>query len=512
MNRRSFLGSLLAGAAGARAQGRRLPNIVFMFSDDHAYQAISAYGAGLNRTPNIDRIANEGMIFRDCVVTNSICAPCRATVLTGKYSHVNGVIDNTRWLDGRQPTVPKLLRGSGYQTALFGKWHLKSDPTGFDSWEVLPGQGNYYNPDFLTTQGRHRRDGYVTDIITDLSLDWLAKARQADKPFLLMCQHKAPHRNWMPAPEHLTRFDGVTFPEPDNLFDDYASRATPAHNQQMEIDRHMLLSGDLKVYPFPGPDAKSAGEAGFLAEYNRMDETQKRMWDAVYQKRVKEFATAKLSGRDLVRWKYQCYLRDYLGCIQSVDDSVGRILRYLDAADLARDTIVVYGSDQGFYLGEHGWFDKRWIYEESVKTPLLIRWPGVTPPGSSCDLMVSTVDYAGTFLNAAGLAVPQDMQGSSFVPILRGERPSGWRRSFYYHYYEDTVHHVARHYGVRTGRYTLAHYYDTGEWELFDRKSDPRQMRNVYGKPEYAQAERELKAELVRLRRELKVPEKDPDR
>lgn len=512
MNRRSFLSSLMAGVASARAQGKRPPNIVFMFSDDHGYQAISAYGVGLNHTPNIDRIAHEGMIFRNCLVTNSICAPSRATVLTGKYSHMNGVIDNIRKFDGSQTTFPKLLRASGYQTALFGKWHLKTDPTGFDTLEILPGQGNYYNPDFLTPQGRHQRAGYVTDIITDLSLDWVANGRQSDKPFLLMCQHKAPHRNWMPAPEHLTRFQDVKFPEPSNLFDDYEGRATPAHNQQMEIDRHMLLSGDLKIYPFPGPNPESAGTRGFLNEYNRMDEKQKRMWDAVYQKRVKEYATAKLSGRDLVRWKYQCYLRDYLGCIQSVDDSVGRILRYLDAMDMARNTIVVYASDQGFYLGEHGWFDKRWIYEESVKTPLLVRWPDVTPQGSSCDLMVSNVDFAETFLDAAGAAVPQEMQGRSFVPILRGGRPADWRRSFYYHYYEDTTHHVARHYGVRTDRYTLAHYYVTDEWELFDRKSDPHEMRSVYGKPEYAKVERDLKTELARLRRELKEPAKDPDR
>ncbi len=506
MQRRTFLGSVVAGALGARAQAKRPPNIVFIFSDDHAWQAISAYGSHLNHTPNIDRIGREGMIFRNCLVTNSICAPSRATILTGKYSHMNGVLDNNLPFDGSQQTFPKLLRQAGYQTALFGKWHLKTDPTGFDAWEVLPGQGNYYNPDFLTPGGRRRRDGYVTDLITDLSLDWLQNGSDASKPFLLMCQHKAPHRNWMPAPEHLSRYEGLTFPEPSNLFDDYQDRATPARNQEMEIGRHMTLIADLKVHPFPGGDTDSPDLKRFMGEYGRMNESQRRMWDGVYRRRSDEFARLKPSGRELVRWKYQAYMKDYLRCIASVDDSVGRLLRHLDSEGLAANTIVVYNSDQGFYLGEHGWFDKRWIYEESVRTPLLVRWPEVTTPGSACDRMVANVDFAQTFLEAAGAPAPAGMQGRSLVPLLQGKDPSNWRKSFYYHYYEKGVHNVAPHEGVRTDRYTLAHYYESKEWELFDRQSDPRQMRNVYGQSEQTSVTRDLKAELERLRGELKVP------
>jgi arylsulfatase A-like enzyme len=339
----------------------------------------------------------------------------------------------------------------------------------------------------------------------------LKNGRDPSKPFLLMCQHKAPHRNWFPAPEHLVRFADTTFPEPSNLFDNYERRASPARKQLLEIDRHMTMSGDLKIYPWPAgqepPDVKA-----FLGEYQRMSDAQRRMWDAAYKHRNEEYNRLKPTGRDLVRWKYQCYLRDYLGCIASVDDNVGRVLRHLDAEGLADNTIVVYCSDQGFYLGEHGWFDKRWIYEESVRTPLVARWPGIVKPGSSCDLMVSNVDFGETFLDAAGTPVPADMQGRSFTRLLKGEKPADWRKAFYYHYYEDAVHGVARHYGVRTDRYTLAHFYKSKEWELFDRQKDPHQMNSVYGQPAYGSVERELKAELARLRRELKVPEKDPDR
>lgn len=511
MNRRTFLGGVIGAAVASRATAqRRQPNILFMFSDDHGYQAISAYGGGLNQTPNIDRVAHEGVRFDNCLVTNSICAPSRAVVLTGKYSHLNGVIDNRQKFDGSQQTMPKLLQNAGYDTAMIGKWHLQSDPTGFKYWEILPGQGNYYNPDFLTAGGRRRREGYVTDIIADLSLDWLKNGRDATKPFLLMCHNKAPHRNWMPAPDKLQMYDGVTFPVPPNLFDDYEHRASPAHKQEMEIARHMSLMADLKIVPpagaTPDPSAK-----GYFNEYNRMTPEQKRMWDASYKPRNEAFFKANPQGRDLTLWKYQRYLQDYLRCIASVDDSVGRLLRYLDATGLADNTIVVYASDQGFYLGEHGWFDKRWIYEESIRTPLLVRWPGVTPPGSVCKQMAANLDFPETFLEAAGAMVPPDMQGRSLLPLLRGQTPADWRKSFYYHYYEKAEHNVARHYGVRTDRYTLAHFYESDEWELFDRDKDPHEMRSVYTDAAYAPVVGELKAELTRLRKELKVPDKDPD-
>jgi arylsulfatase A-like enzyme len=510
VDRRRFLGGVFGIAAAAGGAQRRAPNILLIFSDDHAFQAISAYGRNLNHTPNIDRIGREGIRFDNCLVTNSICAPSRAVVLTGKYSHLNGVLDNRQTFDGAQQTLPKLLQNAGYQTAIIGKWHLKSDPTGFNHWEVLPGQGNYYNPDFLTAAGKSRREGYVTDLITDLSLDWLKNGRDPNKPFLLMCQHKAPHRNWMPAPEKLELYEDVKFPEPPNLFDDYEHRASPAHQQEMEIGRHMTQMADLKIVPSAGvPD--SPDYQRYLGEYNRMNPEQKRMWDASYRPRNEAFFKANPKGKDLVRWKYQRYMQDYLRCISSVDDSVGRLLRHLDAANLAENTIVVYASDQGFYLGEHGWFDKRWMYEESIRTPLLVRWPGVTAPGSVSTSMTANLDFPETFLDAAGAAVPSDMQGRSLVPLLRGQVPADWRKSFYYHYYEKAEHHVARHYGVRTDRYTLVHYYESNEWELFDRQKDPREMRSVYSDSGYAGVVAELKIELARLRKELKVPDKDPD-
>ena len=512
MNRRNFLNSMAALPLVARAAQSRPPNVLFIFSDDHAYQAISAYDGRLNRTPNIDRLAREGVRFDNALVTNSICAPSRAVILTGKYSHLNGLLDNRQTFDGSQQTMPKLMQKAGYQTAIFGKWHLKSDPTGFDRWEVLPGQGNYYNPDFETPSGRKRRDGYVSEVITDLSMDWLENGRDKSKPFLLMCQHKAPHRNWMPAPSKLHMYDGVTFPEPDNLFDNYERRASPAHKQEMEIDRHMTLMADLKIVPVNGSTPQDQDYKRYLGEYGRMTEAQKRMWDAAYRPRNEAFFRARPQGRELVRWKYQRYMQDYLRCIASVDDSVGRLLNWLDATGEAENTLVVYSSDQGFYLGEHGWFDKRWIYEESVRTPLLARWPGKTKRGEVRDEMVANLDLPETFLDAAGARVPADMQGRSLAPLLSGEKPADWRKSFYYQYYEEGVHNVARHCGVRTDRYTLAHFYDSGEWELFDRMKDPREMRSVYGEPAYATVVTELKQELARLRKELKVPDIDPDR
>lgn len=491
------------------AQSQQRPNIIFIFADDHAYQAISAYGSRINHTPNIDRLAREGMLFRQCLVTNSICAPSRAVVLTGKYSHLNGVINNSVPFDGSQQHVAKLLQRAGYQTAIVGKWHLKSEPTGFDYWEVLPGQGEYYNPDFLTPQGKKHYTGYVTDIITDLVLDWLKNKRDPSKPFFLMYHHKAPHRNWMPAPEYLTLYSGIEIWEPPTLFDDYSHRASPARNQAMEIARHLENSADLKLPPPPGDPAEAKAWERMRA---RMTEEQLRMWDAVYGPENEAFFRMNLTGRELTRWKYQRYIKDYLRCVASVDANVGRLLRYLDASGLAQNTVVFYSSDQGFYLGEHGWFDKRWMYEESLRTPLIVRWPGVTRPGSEDNHMVSNLDFAETFLEIAGVPIPSDMQGRSLVPLLKGEIVRDWRTSFYYHYYElPGPHNVARHYGVRTPTHKLIHYYQTGEWELFDLEQDPYELHNVYGDPKYERIQKELLAELERLRKELKVPEKDPD-
>lgn len=496
------LGTLLAascsspessGARGGADSAR--PNILVIISDDHGSQAISAYGSKLNQTPNLDRLAKEGMLFRNCLVTNSLCGPSRAAILTGKYSHRNGFYSNSGdRFDGRQMTFPKVLKEAGYQTAIVGKWHLESDPTGFDYWHILPGQGQYYNPPMIDNGRPVKHAGYVTDIITDLSLDWLKQKRDPQKPFLLMCHHKAPHRDWQPALRHLHRYDGVTFPEPETLFDDYAGRGTAERTQEMMIAKH-LNDRDLK-----------------LVTPRDLTPEQRKEWEAAYGPANDAFRKAAPKEQDLVRWKYQRFLKEYLSTIDAVDESVGKLLGYLDETGLAKNTLVVYASDQGFFLGEHGWFDKRWIFAESLKTPLLVRWPGVVPPGTENRDMVSTLDFAETFLDAAGLAVPKEMQGRSFLPILRGgPTPSDWRQSFYYHYYEHPgPHNVRAHYGVVTDRYKLVHFYgDIDEWEFFDLEKDPHEMTSLYSLPDAQSRVRELRKELSRLQHELS--DSDPE-
>ena len=499
-----ILAAIIAFSYGCKKHPER-PNIIFIMSDDHAFQAISAYGSVINKTPNIDRLAQEGMIFQNAFVTNSICAPSRAVILTGKYSHMNGVLDNVLEFDTARVTFPKLIQKEGYQTAMIGKWHLKTDPKGFDFWKVLPGQGHYYNPDFLTPEGRERIEGYVTDIITDVALDWLKNGRDPDKPFMMMYQHKAPHREWWPGPDHLKTYDGVIFPAPPTLSDDYANRGSAAREQEMTILHHMNMSGDLKIQP-ENPDSISGNEPGeiraYKGNYIRMTADQRRQWDEAYDPMCEEFKNNPPAGDDLLKWKYQRYMHDYLSCIASVDDNVGRLLNYLDESGLSDNTIVVYTSDQGFYLGEHGWFDKRFMYEESLRTPLLIRWPEKVKSGSVCDKMVQNLDFAETFLEAAGVTIPEDMQGQSMLPLLKGESPETWRDAVYYHYYEyPAVHMVKRHYGIRTERYKLIHfYYDTDEWELYDLQEDPYELNNLYSKEGYDQLTADLKARLEELR------------
>jgi len=501
--------AFFGGLNSAWAQTGTRPNILWIYSDDHAQNAVSAYGGRLAEvapTPNIDRIANEGMIFRNSFVTNSICGPCRAVVLTGLHSHLNGFKDNSSKFDGEQQTFPKLLRKAGYQTAIYGKWHLVTDPTGFDAWEILPGQGNYYNPDFVTPAGKVREEGYVTDIITDKALHWLKEKRDADKPFMLMAQNKAPHREWEPGPKHLAKFDDVTIPEPDTLFDDYSGRGKAAHEQDMTIDKTMRMGSDLKVWT---EDEKK--DAAMKRTYGRMTEEQRAAWDAAYDPKNKKFLEANLEGEDLVRWKYQRYMKDYLRCIASVDDNVGRLLDYLEETGLDKNTVVFYSSDQSFYLGEHGWFDKRFIYEESLRTPLVARWPGVIKPGSEATAMVQNLDCAETFLDIAGAPIPNNMQGASMKPLMQGKTPDDWRKSLYYHYYEGEgkVHNVYKHYGVRTDRYKLAYFYTLDEWEFYDLEKDPREMKSEYDNPAYAEQVAQLKAELKRLRALYRVPEDD---
>ena len=518
VSRRGFLKNLgYSTAAASLALGgfsscnakKKHPNIVFLFTDDHAFQAISAYGGRLKNvapTPNIDRIAKKGMRFDKCYVTNSICAPSRASILTGKHSHLNGILDNRQEFDGSQQTFPKLLQQVGYQTAIVGKWHLKSEPTGFDFWEVLPGQGYYYNPDFRTPNGKIRETGYVTDIITNKALNWLKNGRDAEKPFMLMLQHKAPHREWSPALRHINIFDDVDFPEPDNLFDDYAGRGTAAKEQDMTIEKTMRLDQDLKI---PNKDGDSQL---FKRIHSRMNENQRKEWQEKFKKKIEYYHSSNLKGKDLVRWKYQRYMQDYLGCIRAVDENIGIVLDYLDETGLADNTIVMYSSDQGFYLGEHGWFDKRWMYEESYRTPLIAHWPGATKAGTVNSDLVSNLDFAQTFLEMAGAPGPAEMQGVSLVPLLKGERPDDWRDSLYYHYYEfPGAHSVRRHEGVATKRYKLLNFYDLGEWEMYDLEKDPSEMNSVYNNPDYKEIQDKLHKELERLRELYKVPPIEPD-
>jgi arylsulfatase A-like enzyme len=503
----ALLSASLCSAMSARKPANpKPPNIVFVFADDHATQAISAYGgmlADVAPTPNLDRIAEKGMLFTRCLVGNSICGPSRATILTGKYSHMNGfMVNEATSFDGSQQTFPKLLKQAGYQTAIIGKWHLESDPTGFDHWEILPGQGNYYNPDFITTNGTHRETGYVTEIITGKAKDWLDNQRDQSKPFILMVQHKAPHREWSPAPKYLAAFDDVVLPEPDTLFDDYTGRGTAAHEQDMTIAKTMDMGKDLKFREYD-----LSGDLAARLE-KRMTPAQFEAWNAAYQPKNDAFFKADLKGKDLVRWKYQRYLKDYLRCIKSVDDSVGELWRHLEKTGLLENTVFIYSSDQGFYLGEHGWFDKRWVYDESYRTPLLVSWPGTIKPGSVNSNLVSNLDFAETFLDIAGAEIPADMQGASLVPILGGTTPGGWRKTHYYHYYEyPGWHMVQRHEGVYDGRYKLINFYDLGEWELYDLQADPKEMTNQIGNPEYAETVKRMQRELAASRKQYQLPE-----
>ncbi len=484
------------------------PNILFIFSDDHAPHAIGAYDGwlkGVNPTPNIDRLAKQGMLFQNSFCTNSICGPSRAVILTGKHSHKNGFMMNGNRFDGDQQTFPKLLQKAGYQTALIGKWHLTSAPQGFDYWDVLPGQGRYYNPVLIRDGKRRTVQGHCTDIVTKLAVDWLKKNGHGDQPFVLMCQHKAPHRCWMPALRHLKLYKDREMPEPKTLFDDWADNASPARNQQMEIDRHMNNVYDLFFDPPKDwdPNAGLAIDSSGYRNKQVMTKQQLEKWNAAFAAENKKFADAKLTGKALVRAKYQRYIKNYLRCIAGVDESVGALMKYLKDSGLDKNTIVIYSSDQGFYLGDHGWFDKRWMYDESMKMPLIVKWPGITKPGSIKKDLVQNLDYAETFLEMAGAKIPDDMQGRSLVPLLRGKTPEGWRSELYYHYYGfPAIHRVARHYGVRGHQYKLIRFYQMDEWEFYDLKSDPDEQHNQYSNPKYAEIIAKQKKILEKIRKQ----------
>ncbi len=462
------------------------PNIIFIISDDHTQQAIGAYGNRLSKTPNIDRLAREGAMLYNNVVANSICGPSRATLLTGKYSHQNGFKTNNGGIifDVNQPVFTENLQKNGYQTAWIGKMHLGTLPNGFDYLNVLPGQGEYYNPDFIDSQNKTtRHPGYVSDVVTQLSTDWLAR-RDPSKPFMMVVGHKATHRVWEPAIEDLGAYDDVTFPLPPTFYDDYKGRVA-AQNQDMTIDKTMRLKEDLKVH------------LNYDAMKRLSPEQKAALYDYYEQKVSREFDEKKLSGKALVEWKYQRYMRDYLSTANSLDRNIGKLLDYLDTSGLAKNTVVIYASDQGFYLGEHGWFDKRFIYEESLKTPFIIRYPGVVKPGMKVQGLVSNVDWAPTVLNLAGTDVPEYMAGRSFLPLLTGAKKT-IRNGAYYHYYEYPVdHHVYPHFGLRTSRYTLARFYGPASfWELYDIQKDPHNLTNLYGKKGYQKITADLKKQL----------------
>ena len=452
----------------------RRPNILFIMSDDHASHAISAYGSRINQTPNIDRIAKEGIRFNNCFCTNSICTPSRATILTGTYNHVNNVTTLSSKLDGRLTTFPKLLQAEGYQTAIVGKWHLghggHADPTGFDYWNVLPGQGLYHDPEMIDMGEKKVYPGYVTDIITDLSLDWL-KERDPEQPFMLMTHHKAPHRPWDPDEKLMHLYQNTDIPEPETFHDDYSNRASAAKEAKMRVDRDMT-DRDLK---YPVPEGLTAAEEK--------------------------------------QWKYQRYIKDYLRCVASIDNNVGRMLDYLDQEGLAENTIVVYTSDQGFFLGDHGWYDKRFMYEESLRMPFVMRYPREIEAGSINDDMILNLDFAQTFLDCTDVDQTDEMQGRSFRPLMNGKTIEDWRTSMYYRYWMHLAHHhVYAHYGLRTHDHKLIYYYADGlgtpgsaddpkppEWELFDLKKDPHEINSVYNNPDYSEIQAQLTSELYQL-------------
>ena len=551
---KSFLPVVAASlmVTNAMAQTDKRPNILYIMSDDHAYQAISAYGSDVSRfapTPNIDRIAREGMRFDRSFVENSLSSPSRACLITGLYSHQNGQQQLLEGIDSTRTFFSELLQRVGYQTAMMGKWHLLCRPKGFDRYHVLNDQGTYFNPVFMseTSGGKYiREEGYATDLITDHAIDFL-EHRDTSRPFCLMVHHKAPHRSWFPDVKHLGMYDNVDFPLPETLWDDYSTRGSAAHTQKMQIDRDMELALDLKVDSLGRPVDRFNST---IAEYGRLNPEQRAAYEKYFGARYERFQHDSLTGKDLVVWKYQTYLRDYLSVIHSVDENVGRLLKYLDEHGLAENTIVVYASDQGFYMGEHGWFDKRFMYEESMRTPLVIRYPREIRAGSVSSEMVQNIDYAPTFLEYAGVKQPKEMTGRSLRKLFKhtasNSKKIHWRKSLYYHYYDYPAWHLARkHDGVRTDRYKLIHFYGKGgaraltenryqqqegtreynsyRWmaqsgyitddpdidyyELYDLQEDPNELNNIYGKPGTERITKRLKRLLKRYRKELAVKE-----
>ena len=484
--------ALAAPLAGSK------PNIIFIFSDDHAPKAMGAYGSpfGADVTPRLDAMAKEGVTFENCVCGNPLCGPSRAIVLTGKFSHANRYYSNefSPAFDGKQPTLPKLMAPAGYSTAIIGKWHLASTPQGFDHFDILPGHGNYYSPELIDKSGTHKNSGYVTELLTDRALDWMKSGRDKSKPFVLMLHHKAPHRNWLPGPNEAEKFKGRVWPEPTTLRDDYASRGVQARDARMRIADHMTQDNDLRL---PSPAAVKKGVT--VSGLDRCSDAERAILEKSMADENAAFRDNPPKGDDLLKWKYQRYMTNYLRCVNGVDTSVGRILDYLKEAGLEENTIVVYSSDQGFFLGEHGWFDKRFPHEESVRMPLVVRWPGKLKAGSRIPALVQNTDFLPTFLDLAGRPTPADMHGSSMLPLLSGQK-SRIRDAAYTHFYEDThEHHAAAYVAVRTDDKKLVRYYERGVTEMYDLKKDPDELHNVADNPAYAGARATLEKQLAGL-------------
>lgn len=559
MNSKSILSlaalSCVTAAYAQQQKAQQHPNIVYIMCDDHAYQCISAYGSALSKlapTPNIDRLAERGMRFDRAFVENSLSTPSRACLMTGQYSHQNGQRQLGEGIDTSRTFFTELLQEAGYQTAVVGKWHMGCDPKGFDYYHVYNDQGQYWNPQYRGTDTNNEfvvEEGYSTDLTTDHALSFI-EHRDPSKPFCLLLHHKAPHRNWQANLKYLGMYDDVEFPMPENFYDDYATRGSAARTQKMSVTRDMRWEQDFKVpemLDLNNPDSKDSYNA-LMGEINRMTPEQRSAWGRYYFPRNRRLLEAQLKGKDLDNWKYQVYIRDYMSVIASVDESVGRVLDYLDKNGLTDNTMIVYTSDQGFYMGEHGWFDKRFMYEESLRTPLIVSYPGHTKPGSVCNRLVQNIDYAPTFLALAGVHQPKDMPGRSLVPVLaNGDNVKNWRQSIYYHYYDyPTYHMVRKHDGVRTERYKLIHFYGKGgldavsenkyqnvpgtrEYgtmkglesigyfepkdevvdycELYDLQADPHEQNNIFGKPGTEKIMKQLQRELDKYRKTLAVDE-----
>ncbi len=493
-------------------QKNQKPNIVFIMTDDHAAQAISAYGHPVSQlapTPNIDRIANNGAKFLNNFCTNSICGPSRAVILTGKFSHINGFRMNGEVFDGSQPTLPKFLKKAGYQTAIVGKWHLHGQPQGFDYWNILNDQGNYYNPEFIHQNDTTIVNGYATDIITDMGIDWMDTKRKNDEPFFLMIHHKAPHRNWMPPIRHINTYDSITFPLPDSYFSKHKGQVA-AQQQLQTIYEDMYEGHDLKMTVSRGSD--SLRHNPWTSDFDRMTKEQRQAWNNTYRPKNDAFHDANLKGRELARWKGQRYLRDYMGTVKAVDEGIGKILDYLEENNLTENTLIVYTTDQGFYLGEKGFFDKRFMYEESLAMPLLMQYPKAIEKGITINALTQNLDFAPTFLDFAGAEIPDSMQGKSLRPLLNNKIYSEeFRDAVYYHYYDfPAFHMVKRHYGIRTEKFKLIHFYDDIDtWELYDLKKDPKEENNLYDDPTYAKIQEKLHEGLKQLQKKYEVTNKE---